>query len=78
MVAYCITTLKNRFMKKFKISLYLLSWILAGIAYFPIFVCAWLLHIIARILLGIAYILMLRWEIGKNVLSSIFITNLNL
>ena len=47
-------------------------WTLVGIIYFPIFLLAWLLKIVARILLAIAYFGMLNKQMGKMVFKSIF------
>jgi len=63
---------------KFKIIMRLLVWALIGIIYFPIFLSAWLLHVIARCLLAIAYLFMLQPHVAKNVFSSVFVTNMRL
>ena len=52
--------------------LFVLTWALIGIMYFPIFLAAWLLHIVARILLGISYFGMLNSKMGRDILKSIF------
>jgi len=65
-------------MVKFKVTMRLLVWALIGVIYFPIFLLAWLLHIIARCLLAIAYFFMLQPHIAKNVFSSVFVTNMRL
>ena len=54
-----------------KTSMYLL-WVLIGILYFPVYLVAWLLRIVARILLAIAYFGTLNKEMGLRVLNSIF------
>lgn len=65
-------------MVKFKVIMRLLVWALVGIMYFPIYLSAWLLHIIARCLLALAYLFMLQPHIAKNVFNSVFITNMRL
>ena len=65
-------------MKHLKVNLFIIFWIVVGIIYFPIFFCAWLLHIVARVLLSIAYAGMLKWQMAKQVFSSIFRTNLGI
>lgn len=47
-------------------------WTLVGIIYFPIFLLAWLLKIVARFLLAIAYFGMLKKQMGKMILKSMF------
>lgn len=59
-------------MKKIKPFLLLIIWTILGIIYAPIFIAAWVLHIVARFLLGIAYIGLLNGRRGKDVLASIF------
>lgn len=50
----------------------IMLWAFLGIIYFPIYVAMWLLRIIARLLLSIAYFGTLEGKMGKNVLKSIF------
>ena len=47
-------------------------WTLVGIIYFPVFLLAWLLKIVARFLLAIAYFGMLKKQMGKMILKSMF------
>lgn len=63
---------------KFKGWMLFLVWLLVGIAYFPVYLAAWVLHIVARILLAIAYLFMLQPHVAKNVFSSVFVTNLRM
>ena len=63
---------------KFKGWMLFLVWLIIGIIYFPIYFAAWCLHIIARILLAIAYLFMLQPHIARNVFSSVFVTNLKI
>lgn len=63
---------------KFKGWMLFLTWSVVGIIYFPIYLLAWFLHIIARILLAIAYLFMLQPHIARNVFSSVFVTNLKI
>ena len=62
-------------MRKLKTNLYLALWALLGILYFPLFFAFWLLHVIARLLLALAYLGMLKGQIAKRVFESIFETN---
>lgn len=50
----------------------IMLWMFIGIIYFPIYVFMWLLRIVARLLLSIAYFGTLNGKMGKNVLKSIF------
>lgn len=59
-------------MKKFKLPYKLIVWTLIGLAYLPIYISAWLLRIVARILLAIAYFGTLNGRTGAAVLKSIF------
>lgn len=63
---------------KFKGRMLFLVWLIIGIIYFPIYFVAWCLHIIARILLAIAYLFMLQPHVARNVFSSVFVTNLKI
>ena len=47
-------------------------WTLVGIIYFPIFLLALLLKIVARFLLAIAYFGMLKKQMGKMIIKSMF------
>ena len=59
-------------MKKLKLPYKLIIWTLIGLIYLPIYISAWLLRIIARILLAIAYFGTLNGRMGIAVLKSIF------
>lgn len=47
-------------------------WNILGWFYFPIFVFAWLLHKVARLILAISYYGMLERRIGNGVLKTLF------
>jgi hypothetical protein len=59
-------------MKRNRPLLFILMWSLVGLIYFPIFVAAWCLHIVARLLLSISYCGMLNVPMGKEIFKSIF------
>lgn len=59
-------------MKKFKLRYKTFTWFLIGLMYLPIYVIAWLLRIVARILLAISYIGTLNAIMGIEVFKSIF------
>lgn len=59
-------------MKKLKLPYKLIIWTLIGLIYIPVYISAWLLRIIARILLAIAYFGTLNGRMGVAVLKSIF------
>lgn len=59
-------------MKKFKLPYKLIIWTLIGLIYLPVYISAWLLRIVARILLAIAYFGTLNGRMGVAVLKSIF------
>lgn len=59
-------------MKKLKLPYKLIIWTLIGLIYLPVYISAWLLRIIARILLAIAYFGTLNGKMGVAVLKSIF------
>ena len=59
-------------MKKLKIPYKLIIWTLIGLIYLPVYISAWLLRIVARILLAIAYFGTLNGRMGIAVLKSIF------
>lgn len=59
-------------MKKLKLPYKLIIWTLIGLIYLPVYISAWLLRIVARILLAIAYFGTLNGRIGVAVLKSIF------
>lgn len=59
-------------MEKNKPMLTLLLWMVLGLIYSPVFITAWVLHVIARWLLALAYFGMLDGYKGKNVFLSTF------
>ncbi len=65
-------------MKRNRPMLFIITWTLVGLAYSPVFIAAWLLHIIARFLLSISYFGMLNGKMGRDVFKSIFRWNPNL
>ncbi len=65
-------------MKRNRPMLFIITWTLVGLVYSPVFIAAWLLHIVARLLLSISYFGMLNASTGQDVLKSIFRWNPNL
>lgn len=65
-------------MKRNRPMLFIITWTLAGLLYSPIFIASWLLHIIARALLGVSYIGMLDPGKGIDIMKSLFRWNPNL
>ena len=63
---------------KFKGWMLFLVWFTIGVIYFPIYLTAWILHVVARLLLAIAYLFMLQPHVARNVFSSVFVTNLKI
>lgn len=59
-------------MKKLKLPYKLIIWTIIGLIYLPAYISAWLLRIVARILLAIAYFGTLNGRMGVAVLKSIF------
>lgn len=59
-------------MKKLKLPYKLIIWTLIGLMYLPVYISAWLLRIVARILLAIAYFGTINGRMGVAVLKSIF------
>lgn len=59
-------------MKKLKLPYKLIIWTIIGLIYLPVYISAWLLRIVARILLAIAYFGTLNGRMGVAVLKSIF------
>lgn len=59
-------------MKKLKLQYKLIIWTIIGLIYLPVYISAWLLRIVARILLAIAYFGTLNGRMGVAVLKSIF------
>ena len=45
---------------------------LTGLIYFPIFLCAWALHKVARFALAISYFGMLEGRMGKDIIRHLF------
>ena len=63
---------------KFKGWMLFLVWFIIGVIYFPIYLTAWILHVVARLLLAIGYLFMLQPHVARNVFSSVFVTNLKI
>lgn len=59
-------------MKKLKLPYKLIIWTIIGLIYLPVYISAWLLRIVARILLAITYFGTLNGRMGVAVLKSIF------
>ena len=59
-------------MKKLKLPYKLITWTIIGLIYLPVYISAWLLRIVARILLAIAYFGTLNGRMGVAVLKSMF------
>lgn len=59
-------------MKKFRTTLRILTWFVVGCLYFPVFLAAWVLHLIARFLLSISYFGLLNASKGTDVFKSLF------
>lgn len=47
-------------------------WRYVGVLYFPIYLLAWILHEIARLVLAIAYFGLLNKRTGKDIIKSVF------
>lgn len=47
-------------------------WRCVGVLYFPIYLLAWVLHKIARLMLAIAYFGLLEKQVGKDIIKSLF------
>ena len=65
-------------MKRNRPMLFIITWTLAGLVYLPVFIAAWLLHIVARLLLSISYLGLLNASMARDVFKSIFKWNPNL
>lgn len=50
-------------------------WQILGILYFPIYLLAWILHNVSRLLLAISYLGMLNIKISKDIITNLFIWN---
>lgn len=48
-------------------------WNIVGALYFPIYILAWLLHKIAKLILSISYLGLLQPRYAKDVFKSIFV-----
>ena len=59
-------------MKRKKVTFIVIMWAIVGMLYSPIFILAWLLKPIARVLLAISYFGLLDGKMGKAVLKSAF------
>lgn len=59
-------------MKRTKVTFFVIMWTIVGILYAPIFILAWLLKPIARLLLAISYFGLLDGKMGKAVFKSMF------
>lgn len=59
-------------MKRTKVTFFVIMWTIVGILYAPIFVLAWILKPIARLLLAISYFGLLDGKMGKAVFKSVF------
>ena len=62
-------------MKRNRPMLFIITWTIVGLIYAPVFIAAWVLHIVARVLLAFSYIGMLNGQRGKDILKSIFMFN---
>lgn len=47
-------------------------WRCVGVLYFPIYLLAWVLHKIARLLLAVSYFGMLEKSTAKDIIKSLF------
>lgn len=47
-------------------------WRCVGILYFPIYLLAWVLHKIARLMLAVVYFGLLNKQAGKDIIKSLF------
>lgn len=59
-------------MKRNRPMLFIITWAVVGLIYFPVFFASWLLHISARLLLAISYYGMLNPRVGRDIFRSIF------
>lgn len=44
-----------------------------GVAYYPIYIAAWVLHKVARLVLAICYFLMFKWRMGADIIKTLFV-----
>jgi hypothetical protein len=47
-------------------------WLVLGIVYFPFYFISYILRVVARLILGLSYIGMLQFSMGKDILKSLF------
>lgn len=47
-------------------------WGCVGVLYFPIYLSAWILHKVARLMLAIAYFGLLNKRVGKDIIKHLF------
>lgn len=59
-------------MKKFWNKALKVIWVMLGFIYFPVYVVAWLLHKLARLLLAIAYIFMFKGRQALTIIINLF------
>lgn len=59
-------------MKQNKPLLLITVWTIVGVIYFPVFFAAWLLHIVARLILAISYLGLLNSQRAKDIFKSLF------
>lgn len=59
-------------MKQNRHLLLIAVWTIVGLIYFPVFFAAWLLHIVARLILAISYLGLLNGQRAKDVFKSLF------
>lgn len=57
---------------KIKLAIYTVTSVITGLLYSPFFITAWLLHAVARLLLGISYLGMLNFRYAKDIFKSFF------
>ena len=55
-----------------KASATVILWTLVGLLWAPVFIASWLLRIVARFLLSLAYCCMLNSTMGRDVFKSLF------
>lgn len=44
-----------------------------GLAYYPIYAAAWILHKVARLVLALCYFLMFKWRMGSDIIKTLFV-----
>lgn len=55
-----------------KLTGFIALWIIIGLIYSPIYIAAWLLRLVARLLLSISYFGLLQGKMGCQVFKSLF------